>query len=99
MFDKSYEPDYLDNILASIDHKTLNREKGHQETCEHRQEPPIFLDDYAMKVWNGENLVNKDSGEVDRSASLYKIGALIYEHLVQSSLNGEVIRKVVVDAL
>src|SRR3982751_3013907 len=99
MFDKAYNPDYLENILSSIEHKTLKKEEGHQETCKNGQEPPVLLDDYGTKVWNGEELVNKDDDEVDRSASLYKIGAVIYERLVQFPLNDELVRNVVVDAL
>ena len=42
-------------------------------------EPPVVLGAEAMKVWRGEKPKTKDTGEVDRSASLMKIGRVIYD--------------------
>jgi len=42
-------------------------------------EPPVVLGTEAMKVWRGEKPRAKDTGEVDRSASLMKIGRVIYD--------------------
>jgi hypothetical protein len=42
-------------------------------------EPPVALGPEALKVWRGEKPKAKDTGEVDRSASLMKIGRTIYD--------------------
>src|SRR5215218_801546 len=41
--------------------------------------PPVALGPEALKVWRGEKPKAKDTGEVDRSASLMKIGRAIYD--------------------
>jgi hypothetical protein len=42
-------------------------------------EPPVVLGSEALKVWRGEKPKTKDTGEVDRSASLMKIGRTVYD--------------------
>jgi RecA-family ATPase len=44
-----------------------------------QDEPPVVLGPEALKVWRGEKPKAKDTGEVDRSASLMKIGRTIYD--------------------
>jgi P4 family phage/plasmid primase-like protien len=41
--------------------------------------PPVDLGPEALKVWRGEKPKAKDTGEVDRSASLMKIGRVLYD--------------------
>jgi P4 family phage/plasmid primase-like protien len=41
--------------------------------------PPVELGPEALKVWRGEKPKAKDTGEVDRSASLMKIGRVLYD--------------------
>ena len=41
--------------------------------------PPVALGPEALKVWYGEKPKAKDTGEVDRSASLMKIGRVLYD--------------------
>src|SRR5215211_7968415 len=41
--------------------------------------PPVALGPEALKVWRGEKPKAKDTGEVDRSASLMKIGRVLYD--------------------
>ncbi len=40
-------------------------------------DPPVVLDDHGLAVWRGEKAVLKEEspGEVDRSSTLFKIGA------------------------
>src|SRR5215216_4366302 len=42
-------------------------------------DPPVELGREALKVWRGEKPKAKNTGEVDRSASLMKIGRTIYD--------------------
>jgi P4 family phage/plasmid primase-like protien len=41
--------------------------------------PPVELGPEALKVWRGEKPKAKGTGEVDRSASLMKIGRVLYD--------------------
>jgi P4 family phage/plasmid primase-like protien len=41
--------------------------------------PPVELGPEALKIWRGEKPKAKDTGEVDRSASLMKIGRVLYD--------------------
>jgi hypothetical protein len=50
----------------------------HVDDRDDQDEPPIVLGPEALKVWRGEKPKAKDTGEVDRSASLMKIGRAIY---------------------
>jgi AAA domain/RepB DNA-primase from phage plasmid len=51
----------------------------HVDDRDDQDEPPIVLGPEALKVWRGEKPKAKDTGEVDRSASLMKIGRVIYD--------------------
>jgi P4 family phage/plasmid primase-like protien len=42
-------------------------------------EPPVELGTEALKVWRGEKPKAKDTGEIDRSSSLVKIGRELYD--------------------
>jgi len=46
---------------------------------ESSDEPPLELGPEARKVWWGEKPKAKDTGEIDRSGSLLKIGRVIYD--------------------
>jgi P4 family phage/plasmid primase-like protien len=50
---------------------------GHQGGRPNGKEPPVRLDSYGMEVWRGEKPKVKD-GRVDRSASLFAIGRVLY---------------------
>ncbi len=41
------------------------------------EEPPVRLDAAALAAWKGERLVRKESGEVDRSRTLYALACLL----------------------
>ncbi len=77
---ESYDPEELDRMLPSLEEKSDRRERDRSRTCEEEhQEPPVLLDNYGMKVWRGENPKLDDDGEVDRSASLLKMGRVLYD--------------------
>jgi hypothetical protein len=52
---------------------------GHAHFDDALGEPPVELGPEALKVWRGEKPKAKNTGEVDRSASLMKIGRTIYD--------------------
>jgi hypothetical protein len=70
-----YEPGELDTLLPKID--TPEEEYA----PESQEEPPVHLSATALEVWRGEDVKYKDdgSGAVDRSASLLKVGRVLYD--------------------
>jgi AAA domain/RepB DNA-primase from phage plasmid len=73
---RTYSAGDLDRILPSLP-KTASK-NGHTHHID-PGEPPVELGPEALKVWRGEKPKAKDTGEVDRSASLMKIGRAIYD--------------------
>jgi P4 family phage/plasmid primase-like protien len=72
----------LDRLLPQLPKVSRN---GH--THDFLVVPPVALGPEALKVWRGEKPKAKDTGEVDRSASLMKIGRVLYD----AGANGPVI--------
>jgi P4 family phage/plasmid primase-like protien len=64
----------LDRLLPQLPKVSRN---GH--THDFLVVPPVALGPEALKVWRGEKPKAKDTGEVDRSASLMKIGRVLYD--------------------
>jgi P4 family phage/plasmid primase-like protien len=64
----------LDRILPQLPKVSRN---GH--THDYLVVPPVALGPEALKVWRGEKPKAKHTGEVDRSASLMKIGRVLYD--------------------
>lgn len=91
MFDKAYDPDYLEDLLRSVGDEAKEGEGRQREHREDGQGPPVRLDAYGTRVWNGQHHVQNEYGEVDRSASLYKISAVLSEAGAS--------RKIIVEAL
>lgn len=79
MFAREYDPEYLNEILPPLPSENRGRAKPHQEPYKTEQEPPVLLNDHALKVWKGEECVLKEDGDIDRSGSLYAIGAELYK--------------------
>lgn len=69
---RSYSPRELDEALPEIEEK---REALSQSTSD---EPPVVLDEQALRVWRGEDTKLPD-GKLDRSASLVKLGRVLYD--------------------
>jgi hypothetical protein len=62
-------------------------------------EPPVALDEKGMTIFRGENPALKEDGNVDRSCSLYGIGAVLVEALGSSEHSGVNIRETVIESL
>jgi AAA domain/RepB DNA-primase from phage plasmid len=73
---RTYTAGDLDRILPPLPEPTPANGTTHEAD---RGEPPVELGPEALKVWRGEKPKAKDTGEVDRSASLMKIGRTIYD--------------------
>jgi RepB DNA-primase from phage plasmid/Protein of unknown function (DUF3987) len=70
---RSYSPRELDEALPKIEMKRERRSSNFSD------EPPVVLDAQALRVWRGEEPKLKEDGAVDRSASLVKIGRVLYD--------------------
>ena len=66
----------LERLLPPLPEAAKN---GHHHVAAIADEPPVALNPEALKVWRGEKPKAKDTGEVDRSASLMKIGRVLYD--------------------
>lgn len=73
---RTYSAGDLDRILPPLPEPASTNDHTHEDDL---SEPPVELGPEALKVWRGEKPKAKDSGEVDRSASLMKIGRVIYD--------------------
>jgi hypothetical protein len=73
---RTYSAGDLDRILPPLPEAASKNGYTHEDEG---GEPPVELGREALKVWRGEKPKAKDTGEVDRSASLMKIGRTIYD--------------------
>jgi P4 family phage/plasmid primase-like protien len=71
-----YDADNLDRILPQLTEGTSN---GQQKGAAADGEPPVSLGPEAIKVWRGEDPKTTDTGELDRSGTLLKIGRALYD--------------------
>ena len=72
--DTAYDAGELDRLLPPLPQTA----KDGQQT-ERVVGPPVELGPAALKVWRGEKPKAKQTGEIDRSASLMKIGRVLYD--------------------
>jgi hypothetical protein len=71
--DRACSPAELDELLPKLERPGANTEP------EDGEESPVELPPEAMRVWRGEKPKLKDNGEINRSASLMKIGRVLYD--------------------
>jgi hypothetical protein len=71
--ERTYAPAELERFLPPLP------QSGYRASRGSTGEPPLSLDDKGMKTWCGENPKLKPDGRVDRSASLVKIGRVLYD--------------------
>jgi P4 family phage/plasmid primase-like protien len=71
--DTAYDAGELDRLLPPLPEASRNVHRDHHAV------PPVELGRDALKVWRGEKPKAKDTGEIDRSASLMKIGRVLYD--------------------
>ena len=69
---RAWDPKVIDQAIPELPRAVPNR----NETT---GEPPVELGTEALKVWRGEKPKLKDTGEINRSSSLVKIGRVIYD--------------------
>lgn len=71
---RSYSAAELDKLLPPSE-----KPKAEYQPEDDEEEPPIVLSPEALQVWRGEKPKLKDSGAVDRSATLLHIGRVLYD--------------------
>ena len=71
---RAYPPKQLEEILP-----TFEEPEAAHEPADDSEEPPVVLDAEALKEWRGEKPKLKDDGKIDRSASLLKIGRVLFD--------------------
>jgi hypothetical protein len=72
---RTYSAGDLDRILPPLPESPSPN--GHTHDLDN--EPPVELGSRALEVWRGERFKAKADGTVDRSASLLRIGRVIYD--------------------
>jgi len=70
---RSYSPAELDEMLPGLE------ETKNATGRAFSSEPPVMLDSRGLRVWNGEDPKLADSGKIDRSGSLVKVGRVLYD--------------------
>jgi hypothetical protein len=79
----------LDRLLPPLPEVFKNGHRGKETT----NEPPVELGPAALRVWRGEKPKTKDTGEIDRSASLMKIGRVLYDAGVSPRVVAEALKE------
>lgn len=69
---RAWDPEVIDQAIPELPKAVPN---GNGTT----DEPPVELGPEALKVWRGEKPKAKDTGELDRSGSLVKVGRVLYD--------------------
>jgi hypothetical protein len=70
---QAWDPEVIDQAIPKLP-KIVPNGNGSEAS----DEPPIELGPEARKVWRGEKPKAKNTGEIDRSGSLLKIGRVVY---------------------
>ncbi len=69
---QAWDPEVIDQAIPELPRAVPNR----NETT---GKPPVELGTEALKVWRGESAKVKDTGKIDRSGSLVKVGRVLYD--------------------
>ena len=82
--DTAYDPDDLLATLPPVPSSSppSDQARGAASPPAHRpdeDEPPVVLSTEDLLVWQGQRRKHKPTGDLDRSASLYWIGAVLYD--------------------
>jgi hypothetical protein len=87
-----YVPADLHNSLPLIEEPSRNG-TGKTGASETDDEPPVKLDDRGLRVYRGEDPKLADSGKIDRSGSLLKIGRSLYDAGANRAVIEEALRE------
>jgi putative DNA primase/helicase len=71
---RAWDPEVIDQAIPELPKAIPNTNAGRSTA-----EPPVELTPEALKVWRGEKPKAKDTGEIDRSGSLVKVGRILYD--------------------
>src|SRR5918993_2209981 len=83
---QAWDPEVIDQAIPELP-KAVPNPDGQAET------PPLALDASSRRVWLGEEPKLKDSGQIDRSGSLLKIGRALYNAGGERSLIVQALRE------
>jgi putative DNA primase/helicase len=68
---RAWDPEVIDQAIPELPNAVLNSKRT-------AGEPPVELEPEALEVFRGEKPKLKDTGEINRSSSLVKIGRVLY---------------------
>ena len=71
---RAWDPEVIDQAIPELPKVVPNGNSGGIS-----DEAPVELESEALKVWRGEKPKAKDTGEIDRSGSLLKVGRVLYD--------------------
>ena len=71
---QAWDPEVIDQAIPELPKTVPNGNSGGIS-----DQPPVELGPEALKVWRGEKPKAKDTGEIDRSGSLLKVGRVLYD--------------------
>ena len=69
-----WDPDEIDAILPAESSRNGHGGNGSEAGA---GDPPVRLSRSALRIWHGEDVIRKPTGEIDRSRSLYRIGGVL----------------------
>ncbi len=84
----AWDPEVIDQAIPQLEEKPRNNHRRGGP-----QEPPVTLFGRALEVWRGEKPKAKDTGEIDRSASLMKLGRVLYDAGANRAVIEEALRE------
>jgi hypothetical protein len=70
---RAWDPEVIDQAIPELP------ERMHSNRTDAGSEPPLELGPEALKIWHGERPKAKDTGKIDRSGTLLKIGRVLYD--------------------
>jgi hypothetical protein len=77
--DAQVDPDDLDRLLPPLTECPRRVAGEPWDAATAGSEPPVRLSEAALRVWCGEDLKGTDDGKIDRSKSLFWVGAVLWD--------------------
>src|SRR5215207_2194585 len=76
---EAWDPEVIDQAIPELPEPSRNARKQTLTASIDAGEPPVRLDAKALRVWRGENPKLKEDGTTDTSATLVKIGRVVFD--------------------